>query len=179
MKVVISYAAADRKWAAELASSLRDQGIEVLEPGRNRISGQKNSHGEVPEAFEAAEAMILLVSPSSIETEQLTHDFQYAIRSERFGDRVIPVIVSRRKKLPWIVNRLSPEEGKPSQVGERIVQRLKLSQTNEKPRTARELLQAIRESGLIGMWKDRADIHDTVEFARGLRRDAEKRGGAA
>jgi hypothetical protein len=179
MKVVISYAAEDRKWAAELASHLRGKGIEVLEPRRNRNSGQRNSHGEVPDTFETAEAMILLLSPSSIETEQLTHDFQYAIGSQRFRDRVIPVIISRTRKLPWFVNRLSPEKGKPSQVGERIAQRLKLSQMNEKPRTARELLQAIRESGLIGMWKNRTDIHDTLGFARGLRRDAEKRGGTA
>jgi hypothetical protein len=50
-------------------------------------------------------------------------------------------------------------------------------QEREKPTTARALLKALRESGLIGMWKNRTDIKDSVKFARRLRRDAEKRGG--
>lgn len=39
--------------------------------------------------------------------------------------------------------------------------------------TARELL----ESGLVGMWKDRADIADTGQFARTLREQAWDRTG--
>lgn len=37
--------------------------------------------------------------------------------------------------------------------------------------TAGDLL----ESGLVGMWADRTDIEDSVEFARRLRRQAERR----
>src|SRR3972149_11797909 len=31
------------------------------------------------------------------------------------------------------------------------------------------------ESGLVGLWRDRTDITDSVEFARGLREAAERR----
>jgi hypothetical protein len=34
----------------------------------------------------------------------------------------------------------------------------------------------LRESGLIGMWKDRDDITDAVSFARRLREQAQRRG---
>lgn len=44
-----------------------------------------------------------------------------------------------------------------------------------KPKTGRELLVALRSSGLVGMWKDRADISDSSEFARRLRETAQKR----
>ena len=54
--------------------------------------------------------------------------------------------------------------------------RRRLSRNGEKPTTAKALIKALRESGLIGMWKDRTDIQDSVEFARQLRQDAEKRG---
>jgi hypothetical protein len=44
-----------------------------------------------------------------------------------------------------------------------------------KPKTGRELLQALRASGLVGMWQDRQDIGDSSEFARRLRERAQKR----
>jgi hypothetical protein len=40
--------------------------------------------------------------------------------------------------------------------------------------TARDLL----ESKIIGLWADRDDIEDSVEYARRLRRQAERRTGA-
>jgi len=44
-----------------------------------------------------------------------------------------------------------------------------------KPRTGKELLDALIAAGVVGMWEDRADIGDSVEFARKLRREAERR----
>lgn len=46
-----------------------------------------------------------------------------------------------------------------------------------KPRTGRELLQALRASGLVGMWGDRQDIGDSSDFARKLRERAQQREG--
>lgn len=42
--------------------------------------------------------------------------------------------------------------------------------------TAAEMLKIMEEEGFIGMWKDRDDIGDSVEFARKLREQAERRG---
>lgn len=44
-----------------------------------------------------------------------------------------------------------------------------------KPSTGPELVDAIRKSGLIGMWADRDDIRDSGKFARKLREKASKR----
>ena len=44
-----------------------------------------------------------------------------------------------------------------------------------KPRTGRELVQALRANGFIGAWKDRTDIANSSEFARALRDRAQKR----
>src|SRR6266566_1861337 len=46
----------------------------------------------------------------------------------------------------------------------------------EKPVLAKDLLDALRRSGFIGMWKDRRDIGDSIDFAGRLREDAERRG---
>lgn len=39
----------------------------------------------------------------------------------------------------------------------------------EQPSSGQALLQALRELGLIGLWADREDIGETVEYARKLR----------
>ncbi len=44
-----------------------------------------------------------------------------------------------------------------------------------RPRTGKELLDALIAAGVVGMWEDRTDIGDSVEFARKLRREAERR----
>ncbi len=46
---------------------------------------------------------------------------------------------------------------------------------NERPLLAKDLLDALRKSGFIGMWKDRTDIGDSIDFARRLREEAERR----
>jgi hypothetical protein len=47
---------------------------------------------------------------------------------------------------------------------------LRPSPPQDKPRTGREMLQALKANGFVGAWKDRDDIGDSVEFARELRR---------
>lgn len=48
----------------------------------------------------------------------------------------------------------------------------------EKPRsqTGAELVARLEEEGILGMWADRADIGDSLEYARKLRSQAETRG---
>jgi hypothetical protein len=48
--------------------------------------------------------------------------------------------------------------------------------TDNKPKTGKELLDVLTRSGLVGMWKDREDIGDSVEFARQLRERLQTRG---
>jgi hypothetical protein len=51
----------------------------------------------------------------------------------------------------------------------------KLPPAREKPRTGRELIAALRATGLVGMWREKEDIGDSAEFARGLRERAQRR----
>ncbi len=44
-----------------------------------------------------------------------------------------------------------------------------------KPKTGRELYEALLSNGFIGAWKDRTDIGDSVTYARTLRERAGKR----
>lgn len=46
---------------------------------------------------------------------------------------------------------------------------------DEKPKTGRELYKVLMENGLIGMWKDRTDMGDTLEYVQKMK--DENRGG--
>jgi hypothetical protein len=48
----------------------------------------------------------------------------------------------------------------------------KTATADSKPKTGRDLLNALEALGFIGMWADRTDIQDSGEFARQLREQA-------
>jgi hypothetical protein len=62
--------------------------------------------------------------------------------------------------------------GLPFQEGEDV--ELTVS-SEEKLKTGGLTFRKLLESGIVGMWKDRDDIGDSVEFARKLRERAQRR----
>ncbi len=51
-----------------------------------------------------------------------------------------------------------------------------LFQTRRIAPRSRLTVRQLRQSGLIGLWKDRNDIQDSAVYARQLREEAQKRG---
>jgi antitoxin ParD1/3/4 len=70
--------------------------------------------------------------------------------------------------------------GRYASASEVIAEALRLLDEHDRlqnrPVSAKDLLDALRKSGFIGMWKNRSDIGDSTDFARRLRIDAERRG---
>lgn len=79
------------------------------------------------------------------------------------------------------VREVIAEDGKvtitnlPYKKGE-TVEVILLSQPTGTVSKPRLTAQKLRQSGLIGMWKDRQDIQDGSAYARQLREQAQKRG---
>ncbi|HFC11440.1 MAG TPA: hypothetical protein ENJ56_01255 [Anaerolineae bacterium] len=67
-------------------------------------------------------------------------------------------------------------EGIPFSKGQ-IVEITMLLKPVEVSNSRRLTVQEFRESGLIGLWKDRDDIQDTLAYARNLREQAQNRRG--
>jgi hypothetical protein len=66
---------------------------------------------------------------------------------------------------------LAPEL-RPAQMGKRGATRVTVGtrvSPGRKPTAGSAMLQELRATGAIGMWKDRTDIKDSSEFARELR----------
>ncbi len=65
--------------------------------------------------------------------------------------------------------------GLPYKRGQAVEVIVFLPPTTPEPR-ARLTVGQLRKSGLIGLWEDRSDIHDSSAFARQLREQAQTRG---
>ena len=105
MKVFISYSEADEKWARLLRSRLAEEGFEVwnsasdIAPGDNWLlkSGR---------ALQAADAMIVLLSPDSAKSDWVRSEIEYALSWPQFRGRVIPVLIKPTEGVPWILHKL-------------------------------------------------------------------------
>lgn len=65
-------------------------------------------------------------------------------------------------------------KGMPYKKGQ-VVEVIVLPQPSETRPRSRLTVRQLRQSGLIGMWKDRDDIQDSATYARRLRERAQKR----
>jgi hypothetical protein len=127
VSVFLSYAHTDQKWAQELILQLSERGIDVWEAS-SKLSPGDNWPLEVGKALERAQAMIVLVSPAAARSPNVRREIEYALGSKRFRDRLIPIIVKKTDRIPWILHHLNPVKGgKPSEVSERVVRRLNAS----------------------------------------------------
>lgn len=120
MKVFLSHSTSDKALAREIATGLVDQGFDiwfdewVLQPGGNWAK-------EVGKALESADAMVVLFSPESMRTWQ-REEIQYALTTQRFEGRLIPVIVKSTPNIPWILETLNVV--RPGRTGAETAQRI-------------------------------------------------------
>ena len=100
-------------------------------------------------------------------------------RSSRCAAAVVSANVALTPELEQIVTE-RVASGRYASASEVIAEALRLlderDQLQNRPVSARYLLDVLRRSGLIGMWENRSDIGDSSDFARRLRIDAERRG---
>ena len=110
MKVFISHAHADAPLAAKLSEGLEQTGLEVWDPGRDLLPGD-NWAAEVARALEESEAMVVLLTPHSINSPYVRREMEYALGAKNYSNRLIPVVVGGpeslpEQQIPWIVRQL-------------------------------------------------------------------------
>jgi hypothetical protein len=104
MKVFLSHAEADRKWAEQLRSGLSEAGLEVWNPAHDVIPGS-NWHLELGRALERSEAMVVLLSPEAVKSSAVLSEIEYALSASQFRDRLIPVLLRPTEEVPWILRK--------------------------------------------------------------------------
>lgn len=106
MKVFISHAQSDAKWADLLRRGLKEEGVEAVDPSTDIFPGE-NWGLKYGRALEQADAMIVLISPASAKSEYVNREIAYALSSPRFRDRLIAVQVRPTADTPWILTKQS------------------------------------------------------------------------
>jgi hypothetical protein len=123
MRVFISYDRRDREAGLELAKRLREEGLDAWIDASELYPGD-NWSLKTGEALQSSDAMVVLMSPEAAKSETVQREVQYALGSERFKDRLIPVILTPTPEIPWILRRLRPVQASLSELPQRIIQRL-------------------------------------------------------
>ena len=129
MKVFVSYAKPDRDFAFSLTDQLIKQGHEawmadnVLFPGDNWPLA-------IGRALQHSDAMVVLLSRNSGKSEFQRHEINFALGSERYSGRVIPVFIGPTKDYPWILDEFPKVQAiqanaNPAAVGRKIGQLLR------------------------------------------------------
>jgi hypothetical protein len=110
MKVFISYACEDRELAKRLSRWLEGAGFDVWLDESNILPGD-NWAEKVSQALKESQAMVVLVSPTAMDSKWVRHEIEFALGAKEYSGRLVPVFVGPRDKipedrLPWILRRL-------------------------------------------------------------------------
>ena len=110
MKVFLSHSHTDAWLAARIAQALTESGLEVRDPQRDILPGD-NWASVVAHALEESDAMVVLLTPEAARSPYVKRDMEYALGAKNYSNRLIPVVVGDRNRLPageipWIVRRM-------------------------------------------------------------------------
>lgn len=104
MKVFLSHSNSDKALSREIAQGLIDQGFDIFDEWALQPGG--NFAKEVGKALEAADAIVVVVSPDGMGPWQ-QQEIQYALTTPRFEGKLIPVISKPTPGVPWILETLN------------------------------------------------------------------------
>jgi TIR domain len=132
MKVFLSYAQTDKTLAKRIAAGLKKEGFDVWEASSEILPGD-NWADKTAKALRESQAMIVLLTPNALASENMLHEIGYAISNKSYKGRLIPVLVGSpgsvpENQIPWILQRLQtvrlPKRGKQEDGIKRIARKL-------------------------------------------------------
>ena len=123
MKVFLSYSLQDERHARELRERLAAAGLDVWDPNERLFPGD-NWALAIGKALEQAQAMVVLLSPDSVSSQNVRREIEYALGSTKYEKRLIPVVVRETRDIPWILKKLPLMKLRDNvdEVGQRIVE---------------------------------------------------------
>ena len=110
MKVFLSYAHNDIALAKKIESALEDEGLQVWNAETEILPGD-NFAEKISEALKASDAMVVLLTPESLNSKWIQWEIEYALSNKSYKRRVIPVLVGSEESvslesIPWILRKL-------------------------------------------------------------------------
>lgn len=126
-QVFLSYSNVDSAVAREVAEVIRDAGFNVF--SADMVFPGENGPLRVGRALESSDAMVVIVSPSSVRSSTVQQEIGYALGSLRYKNKLIPLVVRETRELPAVFSQLAMIDAKkgPQEAGARLVKRLRNS----------------------------------------------------
>jgi TIR domain len=104
MQIFLSYAQPDEAFAKVLSSQLKTKGFSVWRSAEEVLPGD-NIWLRTGEALKKSKAMVVLVSPDSMSSENVRREIEYALGDPRYEGRLFPVRVRPTPDVPWILRK--------------------------------------------------------------------------
>jgi hypothetical protein len=104
MQVFLSYHSSDKAFAKRLAAHLEKQGLSVWTD--DEVLPGDNVWLRTGEALKKSRAMVVVVSPNAMRSENVRHEIEYALGERRYEGRLFAVQARPTKEVPWILARL-------------------------------------------------------------------------
>jgi hypothetical protein len=135
MKVFISYSQKDEALAARVVSTLEAAGLDAWF-GKREIMPGDNWADKIAQGLRESDAMVVLLTPTALESESQRWDIDYALSQKPFKKRLIPVLVGDSddfpsERLPWIFKHL---------------QTIKLSEDARNDEQLRQIAQVLKDA---------------------------------
>jgi TIR domain len=107
MKVFISHSSTDTKLAKRVADTLREAGFQVWDD--TQMLPGENLAESLGKALNESDAMVVLLTPSSIHSSNILFEVGYALGKLEYKGRLIPVIAApaeqfKSGEIPWVFN---------------------------------------------------------------------------
>ena len=127
-KTFFSYSRDDSEFVLKLATDLRTAGIDIWLDQLDIVAG-KRWDAEIEKALEGAETMMVVLSPTSVASNNVMDEVSYALEE---GKRVIPILISDCE-IPFRVKRLQRIDftGDYESALKKLVNALNLKKTKE------------------------------------------------
>jgi len=108
MRVFVSHASTDADLARRVSKTLREAGFQVWD--ETMIIPGENWGEKLAEALEESDAMVVLLTPDSLRSPNISHEVGYALGKKDYKGRLIPVIAGPIEQLPsenipWILRK--------------------------------------------------------------------------
>jgi hypothetical protein len=126
MKVFISHSSTDEALASKVVSYLERAGLDVWYDKREIMAGD-NWADKVAQGLRESDAMVVLLTPSGLESDFMRRDIDYALSQKPFKRRVVPVLVGdsfQGWSIPWIFDHLPIVSLKENETNEEGLQQI-------------------------------------------------------
>ena len=120
MKVFLSHLSTDKDLVRKISDELKKWGMDLWDDTYEIYPGD-NWAQVTSQALQESQAMIVLLTPESLDSKWIRWDIEYALGNVAYKQRLIPVLVGdpnrfEQEKIPWIFKHLKvvnlPDNGK-------------------------------------------------------------------